>query len=60
MEKDVNKLTLKGKLKNGHLTLGSWITIAHPAIAEIMSNVGFDWLVIDLEHSVIQFVKRRN
>ena len=53
MEIDVNKLTLKGKLKNGHLTLGSWITIAHPAIAEIMSNVGFDWLVIDLEHSVI-------
>jgi 2-keto-3-deoxy-L-rhamnonate aldolase RhmA len=49
----LNKLTLKEKLKSGHLTLGSWITIAHPAIAEIMSNVGFDWLVVDLEHSVI-------
>jgi 2-dehydro-3-deoxyglucarate aldolase len=35
------------------LTIGSWITLAHPAIAEIMAKAGFDWLVVDLEHSVI-------
>lgn len=35
------------------LTVGSWITIGHPAIAEIMARAGFDWLVVDLEHSVI-------
>lgn len=34
-------------------TLGSWITLAHPAIAEIMAKAGFEWLVVDLEHSVI-------
>ncbi len=34
-------------------TIGSWITLGHPAIAEILSDAGFDWLVIDLEHSVI-------
>lgn len=33
--------------------LGSWITLAHPAIAEIMCKAGFDWLTVDLEHSVI-------
>lgn len=33
--------------------LGSWLTLAHPAIAEIMCNAGFDWLAVDLEHSVI-------
>jgi 2-dehydro-3-deoxyglucarate aldolase len=27
--------------------------LAHPAVAEIMSRAGFDWLAIDLEHSVI-------
>lgn len=27
--------------------------MGHPAIAEIMAKAGFDWLVIDLEHSVI-------
>jgi 2-dehydro-3-deoxyglucarate aldolase len=35
------------------LTLGSWITLGHTAIAEIMAKAGFDWLVVDLEHSVI-------
>jgi len=34
-------------------TLGSWITLAHPALAEIMSKSDFDWLTIDLEHSTI-------
>ncbi len=44
---------LKEKLRNKQLTLGSWITLGHPAIAEIMAKAGFDWLVVDLEHSVI-------
>ena len=45
--------TLKSKLSRSQFTLGSWITLAHPAIAEIMSRAGFDWLAVDLEHSVI-------
>ena len=43
--------SLKKNLKNRKLTIGSWITLAHPAIAEIMSKAGFDWLAIDLEHT---------
>jgi len=41
--------------KNIHnkVTIGSWITLAHPSIAEIMASSGFDWIAIDLEHSVI-------
>jgi len=46
-------MSLLKKIKEGELTVGSWITLAHPAIAEIMSNAGFDWLAVDLEHSVI-------
>tara|TARA_B100002019_G_scaffold177483_1_gene153225 strand:- start:3677 stop:4432 length:756 start_codon:yes stop_codon:yes gene_type:complete len=46
-------MNLKKKLSLDEVTLGSWITIPHPAIPEIMSNAGFDWLVIDLEHSSI-------
>lgn len=45
--------TLKKKLAAGRPTVGSWITLAHPAIAEIMAKSGFDWLAVDLEHSVI-------
>ena len=37
----------------GKLALGSWITLGHPSVAEIMARAGFDWLAIDLEHSVI-------
>lgn len=45
--------SLKQKLKNNQLSIGSWITIGHPSIVEIMSNAGFEWLTIDLEHTSI-------
>lgn len=49
-----NKSTdLKNKLKNRKLTLGSWITIGHPIVAEVMAKSGFEWLTIDMEHSAI-------
>lgn len=44
---------LKNKLKSNELTIGSWLTIGHASIAEIIANAGFDWLVIDLEHTTI-------
>lgn len=43
--------------KNNHPSIGSWITIPHPSIAEIMAKSGFDWLVIDMEHSPIEISK---
>lgn len=53
-------MTLKEKLKNNQLTIGSWITIGHQSIIEIMSSAGFDWLTIDLEHSVIELTTAQN
>jgi len=44
---------LKKKLLNNELTIGSWITIGHPSVVEVLSSVGFDWLTIDLEHTTI-------
>lgn len=46
-------MELKQKLKNNTLTLGSWVTIGHPAVIEIMASAGFEWLVIDMEHTSI-------
>lgn len=43
----------KSRLREREVLLGCWITLGHPAIAEIMARAGFDWLVVDLEHSVI-------
>lgn len=36
-------------------TIGSWITIANQSIAEIMADAGFEWLCIDLEHTVTDY-----
>lgn len=49
----INKV--KEKLKNNQLTIGSWVTLSHISIPEIMATAGFDWLAIDMEHSVIEF-----
>ncbi|MBN2140996.1 MAG: 2,4-dihydroxyhept-2-ene-1,7-dioic acid aldolase [Desulfovibrionaceae bacterium] len=46
-------MSLKQKLASRTPALGSWITLAHPAIAEIMCRAGFEWLAVDLEHSSI-------
>lgn len=45
--------SLKTWMEAGRVTVGSWITLAHPAIPEILAQAGFDWLAVDLEHSVI-------
>lgn len=47
------KNPLKTKLQKNQLTIGSWITLGSPNIAEIMAQAGFEWLTIDMEHSVI-------
>lgn len=46
-------MSLKNRLKNNELTLGSWVTIGHPSVVEIMASAGFEWLVIDIEHTSI-------
>ena len=47
-------MSLKQRLSQCELTIGSWITLGHPSIAEIMASAGFDWLVLDAEHSVLE------
>jgi len=44
---------VKKKLAEGDYSIGSWITIASPTVAEIMGGAGFDWLGIDGEHGAI-------
>ena len=53
-------MSLKQKLKNNKLTIGSWITIGHPSVVEIMSSAGFEWLVVDMEHTSIDLTTAHN
>jgi len=43
--------------KSKSISIGSWITLGHFSIAEIMAQAGFDWLCIDIEHSVIDYLQ---
>jgi len=42
-------------MKGKNVSIGSWITLNHFSIAEIMAETGFDWLCIDMEHSVTDY-----
>ena len=41
---------LKQKLKDGKKTAGAWAQLSSSISAEIISNAGFDWLILDMEH----------
>ncbi len=52
--------SLKKKLQNNELTLGSWLTIPHQSVVEIMATAGFEWLTLDLEHAAIDISQAMN
>jgi len=41
---------IRNKLNSKKKTVGTWMQIASPDIAEILSKCGFDWITLDLEH----------
>jgi len=52
--------SLKKKLQNKELTIGSWLSCGYNPICEIMCQSGFEWLVIDIEHTTIDFESTQN
>ena len=46
-------MSLKNKLKKNELTIGSWIMMNDPMSVEVMALAGFEWLVVDIEHTSI-------
>ena len=42
---------VKEKLKRGEPALGGWLSLPSVPSARIMARLGFDWLVVDMEHS---------
>lgn len=51
---------LKTKLKNNELTIGTWVTIGHPSVIEILASAGFEWITLDIEHSAINIETVQN
>ncbi len=46
--------TFRKELLSGKILIGTIVTQPSPALAEILANVGFDWLWIDAEHSPME------
>ena len=42
---------VKEKLKQGEPALGAWLSLPSIPSARIMARLGFDWLVVDMEHT---------
>ena len=43
----------KEKLVSGGPCLGTWISLSDPSSAELMASLGFDFTIIDIQHSPI-------
>lgn len=44
---------IRERLSGGGHSIGSWMQIPHPSIAEIMGQAGYDWVAADMEHGAI-------
>ena len=42
---------VKEKLRRGEPALGGWLSLPSISSARIMARLGFDWLVVDMEHT---------
>lgn len=45
--------TIKAKLRRGEASIGSWMSMAHVSIAEILAGAGYEWVVVETEHTAI-------
>lgn len=45
--------SIRTALANDQTSVGSWMQIPHPSIAEIMGQSGYDWVAVDMEHGTV-------
>lgn len=49
-------MSLKDRIRQGELLIGSLVTVPSLDVAEVMARVGFDYLWIEAEHAPMDFV----
>ena len=45
--------SIRPQLRKGETLYGSIVSLPSPAVAEILSEAGYDWLFIDAEHGAL-------
>ncbi len=48
------------KLRDGRVTVGCFLGLESPCVAELLGNLGFDWLMIEAEHNGIDMAQVQN
>jgi 2-keto-3-deoxy-L-rhamnonate aldolase RhmA len=48
---------MSSKYRPDHVSIGSWLSLGSPYVAEIMAKSGFEWLAIDMEHSAANSIE---
>jgi 4-hydroxy-2-oxoheptanedioate aldolase len=43
------------KWRAGGQTIGAWLSLANTHVAEMFTHAGFDWLVVDLQHGLLDY-----
>lgn len=46
---------VKRRLASGGATAGTWLSLASVTAAEVLAGCGFDWLVVDMEHTPVSW-----
>ena len=51
---------LKKRIMDNKTTIGTWLTIGHTSVIELLAQANFDWIAIDIEHNLIGLDTLRN
>ncbi len=49
------KISLKKRLENGEIVIGTWCEIPSPETINILAKAGLDFVIIDMEHGSMDF-----
>jgi 4-hydroxy-2-oxoheptanedioate aldolase len=53
---DLPKNNFKRAIKAGQQQVGLWLSLASPTATEVVAGAGFDWMLVDMEHSANDLV----
>ena len=56
----MNAIELKAKWKRGEASPGMWMSLTDITVAEMIGDVGLDWVAIDTEHTAIDLETLQN
>ena len=48
--------TALARWRAGDRTVGGWLSVSNTHVAELMAHAGFDWLCVDLQHGLLDYI----